>query len=376
MIYLDNAATTMKKPDCVIRAMNKYTKEMSVNAGRGGHRYSVAGLNGIIETADILAELFGIDDSSRIAFTQNATYALNMAIGGTLKHGGHMVVTQMDHNSVLRPASMYGNFTIVKADSSGAVNPDDVEAAIREDTVLVACTHISNVCGTIEPVSRIGEAAHRHGAFFLLDAAQSAGTEEIDVGKMNIDMLAFSGHKGLMAPMGTGGLYVSRDVPLEPIIAGGTGSSSESLSQPREMPDMLHSGTLNTPAIMAMGDSVKFIRKIGIDNIAAKERTLAKLLIDELLNMDGITVYGKKYTGGRNGTVAFNINGRDSGEAAQELSDKYSIAVRGGYHCAPLAHIAIGSRDSGAVRASFGFFNTSADVKSLVNAVVKLRKTG
>ncbi len=369
MLYLDNAATTLRKPAQVYLSLLKNTLFGSVNAGRGGHSMSVRGTETIVNTQDEIAGLFNIDSPQNIAFTQNATYALNMAILGMLSEGGHCIVTEMEHNSVLRPVHRLGNFTVVKADKRGYISPENIVSAIKDDTRLIICTHASNVCGTIEPIKEIGEIAKRHNIPFLIDAAQTAGCINVDVKELNADFLVFSGHKGLMGPLGTGGIYVKNPSILEPIILGGTGSMSESLSQPHFMPDMLHSGTVNTPAIAALGAGVKYIKKHGVSEISEKEQFLAQRLENELWNMGGITVYG---TRDRIGTTSFNIDGMASGETAQLLGKKF--AVRAGFHCAPLAHKALGTLKTGVVRASFGIFNSEAEVLRFADAVWKLKK--
>lgn len=371
MLYLDNAATTMKKPLSVYASMIWNTVFKSVNAGRGGHMMSVRGTEGIIETQDEIAELFNIDNPQNIAFTMNATYALNMVILGVLSGGGHVIVTEMDHNSVLRPIYRLGNYTIVEADSSGYVRSERVREAIREDTRLIVCTHASNVCGTIQPVEEIGRIAKEHDILYMVDAAQTAGCIETDVKKLQADFLVFSGHKGLMGPLGTGGVYVKDSAAIEPVITGGTGSKSESLIQPRFMPDMLHSGTVNSPAVRALGAGVRYIKKRGLAEIGGEERRLALKMEKELRNMGNITVYGNV---NRIGTTAFNIQGMSSGEVTEKLSGEF--ALRGGYHCAPLAHKALGTLKTGVVRASFGAFNNKKDVDKIVDAVWKLRKMG
>ena len=369
MIYLDNAATSLMKPPEVIRAMAEHTARNSVNAGRGGHYFSRRGAEIISATADSLAELFNIENPERIAFTQNATLALNMAILGIGINGGHIIATSMEHNSVLRPLNTLGNFTIVQADNLGFTDPDDIRRAIRPDTVMIVSTHASNVCGSVQNINEIGRIARENDLLFLVDAAQSAGTLDIDTKAMNIDLLAFSGHKGLLGPLGTGGLYVGERAKPIPIITGGTGSNSESLVQPEFMPDMLQAGTMNTPAIAALGTAVRYIQRTGVGNIRKKELSLAKGAIDTLDRIHGVTVLGTKDLSKRNGTVAFTVDGIDSQSVAEILSDRYSIAVRGGWHCSYQAHKTLGSAKSGAVRASFGIFNNKTDVIHLCNAV-------
>lgn len=375
MIYLDNPATSMKKPACVLNAMNKNTRNFSVNAGRGGHWASVMGASGIAETQETLADFFGIQNPERIAFTQNATYALNMAIMGFLSPRDHVIITSMEHNSVLRPVHRLCSYTIVSANSQGEINPRDIERAIRRNTKMVITTHASNVCGTIMPVYEIGKICKKCGLVYLLDSAQTAGVIPIDVEKMGVSILAFSGHKGLMGPLGTGGLYVAENVNLEPLIVGGTGSRSESKIQPREMPDMLHSGTLNTPAIMTLKTAVEYINSVGIKNIEEKERSLAEYLISGLKNISGVTVYGKE-NGNRNGTVAFNIGDMASGEVSDILDKKYGIMVRGGWHCSYIAHKTLGTDKNGAVRAGFGAFSEKQDADALLVAVNKISRNG
>lgn len=376
MIYLDNPATSMRKPACVISAMARNTRNFSVNAGRGGHSYSIKGAGAIAETQEALAEFFGIKNPERIAFTQNATYALNMGITGFLTRRDHVIITSMEHNSVLRPVHRLCSYTIVEANSQGEIDPRQIERAIRRNTKMVITTHASNVCGTIMPVYEIGKICKKYGLVYMLDSAQTAGIIPIDVEKMGVSMLAFSGHKGLMGPLGTGGLYVSESVNLSPVIVGGTGTQSKSRFQPENMPDMLHSGTLNTPAIMTLKTAVEYINSVGINNIEEKERSLAEYLISGLKNIQGVTVYGKE-KGNRNGTVAFNIGSLASGEVADMLDRDFGIAVRGGYHCAYTAHQSLGSEKSGAVRAGFGVFDTKKEADSLlfaVNKIANLRK--
>jgi len=374
MIYLDNPATSMKKPACVISAMARNTRDYSVNAGRGGHRESIKGATAIGETQETLAEFFGIKNPERIAFTQNATYALNMGITGFLTRHDHVIITSMEHNSVLRPVHRLCSYTMVEADEKGEIDPKQIERAIRRNTKMVITTHASNVCGTIMPVYEIGAICKKYGLIFMLDSAQTAGIIPIDVEKMGVSMLAFSGHKGLMGPLGTGGIYVAENVRLAPIIVGGTGTHSKDKYQPSDMPDMLHSGTLNTPAIMTLKTAVEYINSVGIKNIEEKERRLAEYLISGLKNIQGITVYGRE-SGNRNGTVAFNVGNLASAEASDILDRDFGIATRGGYHCAYTAHQSLGSDKAGAVRVGFGVFDAKRDADSLLFAVNKIAKT-
>lgn len=369
MLYLDNSATSFKKPYCVYLSLLYNTVFNSANAGRGDHKPSLKALNVIMEAQEEIASLFNIKNPQNIAFTQNATLALNMAILGRLKDGGHIVVTQMDHNSVLRPSALMGNYSVVRADNTGYINPENVEANINKDTKLIVCTHASNVCGTIEPIKEIGKIAKRHNVLFLVDAAQTAGCVELDAQSVGADFIAFSGHKGLMGPIGTGGLYVRDENSINAIITGGTGSLSESLTQPQIMPDMLHSGTVNVPSIAALLSAVKFIRGEGVGAIGETEREMANEFAKKLRDIKGVKVYGRDK---RTGAVAFNIEGLGSIETAHLIGN--SAVIRAGYHCAPLAHRAIGTYNTGAVRVSFGYFNKKRDISKMADIVWKIAK--
>lgn len=368
MIYLDNAATTRRKPYSVYAAMLKYSLFMGGNAGRGGNGLSLGGINTIISTQESVSELFDIADESNIIFTQNATYALNMAILGTLTPNDHIVVTMMDHNSVLRPAVLHGNYSIATADRFGYVSPLSVRKRIKPTTKLVVCTHVSNVCGTIQNVAEIARIAHENGAMFLLDASQSAGSIEVSMPKIDADMIACPGHKGLMGPMGTGILCIKEPERVRAIIVGGTGSESEMLTQPQSMPDKFHSGTVNAPALAGLKKGIDFVLKEGVDVIGAHEHELNTKLRDNFMNMDKIRVYGKNDTS----ITAFNILEMGSEEVASHFNNEF--IVRAGYHCAPLAHKALGTDSTGAVRVSFGYFNTTKDVSSITDAVYKITR--
>ena len=374
MLYLDNAATSLKKPFCVYRSIIYNTFINSVNSGHGGHFYSLKGAKKIYDAREKIADLFGITNPERISFTQNATYALNMAIRGILKEGGHAVTTSMEHNSVFRTLNDVCKYSMVSGDKEGVVSPEEIEKVIKPDTRLIVINHVSNVSGTIQDIGKIGEIAKKHGIPFLVDASQSAGTIDIDVEKMGIDMLAFSGHKGMMGPLGTGVLYVSDRLALKPSITGGTGSDSKNLNQPEVMPDMLESGTMNTPGIIALGKAAEYLKKRGITNIYKEENYLAMRFIDKIKDIENIEIYGKKVSEGRNSTVSFNIKGVASTEIAQRLNDEYGICVRGGFHCAYPAHCTLGSKEYGTVRASFGAFNTIYAPDKLAQAMYNLSK--
>ncbi len=374
MIYLDNAATSYKKPYSVNISMIKNTLSASANAGRGGHTLSIKTMEKVYDSAETIASLFGIANPENIVFTQNATLALNIAISGILSKGGHAVTTAMEHNSVLRPINHHANYTIVPANKSGFVCASDVEAAIRDDTKLIVCTHISNVCGAIEPIKEISKVAKKYCIPFLVDASQSAGNVPIDISEFGIDLLACSGHKGLLAPLGTGMLYVSPRLKLNPLIFGGTGSNSESLTQPSFMPDRLQTGTLNAPAIISFGKACEYIKRITPHTIHEHELNLALKFIEDINEIKGAAVYGPTFSKKRNGTVAFNLKNLPPTAVSDFLDKEYKIAVRSGFHCAPLAHKALDTGNLGCVRASFGYFNSVSDEKKLISALNKLSR--
>ena len=367
MIYLDNAATTKRKPAKVYMALFRDTLFHSSNAGRGAYKLSLNATKTIITAQDEIAELFCIKKPQNIIFTQNATYAINFAILGTLKPEDHVIVTQMEHNSVLRPIHKHRNYSVVNADKDGYVNIGDIKKEIRPDTKLIIISHASNVCGTVQNISAVSALAKSNGIMFMLDAAQSAGIIPIDNQVLDADFIAFPGHKGLMGPLGTGGLYVKSPKRLTPVITGGTGSSSNLLEQPRVMPDMLHSGTVNTPAIAGLTEGVKFVKRHGVKEIGEHESEISYELYQRLMNMNNVTVYGNHSPVG---IVAFNIKNKDSNETAEALFD---FALRAGFHCAPLAHVALGTQNTGAIRASFGFFNKKSDAIRLADAVYKIQ---
>lgn len=373
MIYLDNAATSYKKPDGVIRAVCEATCKTSANPGRGGHSLSVSAGEILYNTRSRMAELFNVENPERIAFCKNTTEALNFGIKGVMHRGGHIITTSMEHNSVIRPIKALEKqgvtHSILQADENGNIDINRLEKMMRRDTRLVVMTHSSNVCGNIYNIEQAAQIAHRNNALFMLDAAQSAGSVPIDA--KIIDLLAFPGHKGLMGPMGTGGLYVREGVKIAPIIEGGTGSVSESLTQPDFFPDMLESGTQNVPAIAGLGAAAEFVMKEGVSAIREYEDGLRARFEEKIRNIENITIYGSKE---KTAITAFNIAGSDCVEVAQILNDDFGIAVRSGLHCAILAHKSLKTDEIGCVRISFGYFNTPKEVDYAADAVYKISK--
>jgi cysteine desulfurase/selenocysteine lyase len=371
MIYLDNAATSWPKPDAVCGAMVDCIKNYGANPGRSGHRMAIQASEKVYECRENLARLFGIGDPLRIAFTANATEAINLAVKGLLAAGDHVIITSMEHNAVVRPLKKLESrgveLSVVRADSNGRVDLKDIENNIKPNTKLLLVTHASNVTGTVNDVQSIGRLAQEHKIIFMVDAAQTAGKYPVDVELMNVDLLAFPGHKGLLGPQGTGGLYIREGLMLDTLKEGGTGSISESLEQPDFLPDRYESGTLNTPGIVGLNEGVKYILKTGIDNIRMHEKQLEQQMMKGLGQIAGVRAYGSNNP--ELGVISITIDGRDCNEVCNELDEKYGIAARGGLHCAYLAHETIGTQNTGTIRFSIGPYNTTRDIDQALIAV-------
>lgn len=373
MIYLDNAATSFKKPNTVIKAMCDCIYKGCANPGRGGHGLSVEAGKILYNTRNSIAQLFNIDNPDRVVFCKNTTEALNFGIKGVMSRGGHIITTSMEHNSVIRPIKALEKegvtHSVLKGDKNGNLDIDRLEKLIRRDTKLIVMTHSSNVCGNIYDIEKASSIAQKNGVLFMVDAAQSAGCVKLDA--QQVDLLAFPGHKGLLGPMGSGGLYVADGVKLASIIEGGTGSLSESMRQPDFFPDMLESGTQNVPAVAGLGAAAEFLLNEGTDTIYEYEDSLRKRFEEKIKNIDNIAVYGAD---AKTAITAFNIAGKDCVEVAQKLSDDYGIATRAGLHCAYLAHKTLETHETGCVRASFGYFNTPKEVDYAVDCIYKISK--
>jgi cysteine desulfurase family protein len=374
-IYFDNAATTWTKPESVIKGMNDFNNSIGANPGRSGHHKSVEAGNILFSTREILAQLFNIADPLRIAFTSNITHSLNIILFGMLNSGDHLITSSIEHNSVMRPLRELEKrgvqLTIVKCDKECMIDPQDIRKSIKPNTKLILITHASNVTGTILPIEEIGQIASEHGIPFCIDSAQTAGSAEIDIKKFNIDLLCFTGHKGLFGPMGTGGLYIRNGLEkfIKPLIFGGTGSLSDSENQPDFMPDKYESGTLNVIGIAGLYEGVKFIQDTGMENINSKEISLLKEFIDGISGIKKITLYGTDNLKKRSAISSFNIDGISPSEISLYLDENYGIAARSGLHCAPAAHKTIGSFPTGTCRLSFSYFNTYEEVGIAVRAI-------
>jgi cysteine desulfurase family protein len=372
-IYLDNAATSFPKPEAVYTAADQALRCLAASPGRGGHREALAAGRIVFEAREAAAGLFGIADSSRIAFTSSATEALNVALFGLLQPGDRVVTSTMEHNAVTRPlrALQERGVAVVKvpADRQGFVDPAAIKRACTEPTSLVVLSHCSNVTGTLQPIEEIGPWCRREGILFLVDAAQSAGQFALDVAGMGIDLLAVPGHKGLMGPPGTGLLYVREGIELPPLIYGGTGGNSQSDLPPDAMPERLEAGTLNTPGLAGLLAGIEFLLREGMFAVRTHETELLAQLISGLREIPEAELYGPLDSRFHGGVLSFNLTGRDPTEVGFLLDRDHDILCRVGLHCAPDAHRTIGTFPRGTVRVSPGYFTTAAEIDHLVSAV-------
>lgn len=371
MIYFDNAATTLHKPQEVIDAVIKAMTSMG-NAGRGNTSASMEASHIIFDTRENLAKLFNIKDSSRIAFTCNSTEALNIAIKGSLTTGDHVITTMLEHNSVLRPLYEMENkgveLSIIQADELGNISYDEIKSLIKNNTKSIVCTHGSNLTGNLVDIEKIGKICKEHNLLFIVDASQTAGVFPIDVEKMNIDILCFTGHKSLLGPQGTGGIFVKEGIDVTPLKSGGTGILTYSKTQPLIMPTHLEAGTLNGHGIAGLNAGIEFINKIGMTKIREKEENLMWRFYNKVKELPHIKIYGDFSKKERCPIVTLNIDNYDSGDIAEELLN-YGVATRAGGHCAPLMHEALGTIEQGAVRFSFGYFNTEEEVDEVIKII-------
>ena len=375
MIYFDNAATTLRKPECVIQAVVEAIRSFG-NSGRGVHGGALSASRIIYDARAALAALFGAESPERIAFTANSTQALNTAIKGVLAPGDHVITTALEHNSVLRPLYELEDrgvaLTILPADALGNICYGDLEQAIRPNTKAIVTTHGSNLTGNLLDIGRIGAVAKKHGLIYIVDASQTAGVFDIDVQKLGIDILCFTGHKGLLGPQGTGGLYVREGVSVRPLLCGGSGVQTYLRRHPPQMPTALEAGTLNGHGIAGLGAAVRHILEIGTQTARERERELMTAFYQEVTRIPGITVYGDFRNFDRCAIVSLNVRDYDSGEVSDALSEQYGIATRPGAHCAPLMHKALGTVEQGAVRFSFSHYNTMEEIKIAVSALREL----
>lgn len=375
MIYFDNAATTIHKPDSVVQAVAGALGSLG-NPGRGGHGPSLDASRTVYMARCTMAELLHAPSPDCIAFTANSTQALNTAIKGVLKPGDHAITTALEHNSVLRPLyemeDRSVSLSILPADSLGNIRYEDFEAGIRPNTRAIICTHGSNLTGKLLDIHRIGRIAHAHGLLFIVDASQTAGVFPIDVQQTPIDILCFTGHKALLGPQGTGGLYVRPGLDVSPLLSGGSGVHTYSRSHPAQMPAALEAGTLNVHGLAGLNAGVRHLLARGIDDLRSKELKLMRHFLGQVLSIPGITVYGDFSDEDRCPIVALNIRDYDSAQVSDALFEHYGIATRPGAHCAPLLHQALGTHLQGAVRFSFSHSNTMEEINIAVAALREL----
>lgn len=373
MIYLDNAATTMMKPPCVVQAVAEALTSLG-NASRGAHEGALNANRLLYRTRGKLARFFGCPRAEQVIFTNNATEALNIAISGTIREGDHIITTALEHNSVLRPLYRLQRergvqLSFVEADEWGRVDYGDFERLIRPNTRAVVCTHASNLTGNRLDIDRVGEIAAAHGVLFILDASQTAGATPIDMTKSGVSLLCFTGHKSMMGPQGTGGLCINGKIDVAPFKTGGTGVQSFLTEQPREYPTRLEAGTLNGHGIAGLSAAVDYIAATGIDAIRAHEIKLCQRFYEAVVRVPGVRVYGDFSAWERAPIVALNVGEMDSALVCDALACDYGVATRAGAHCAPLMHRALGTEAQGAVRFSFGYFNTPGDADAAAAAV-------
>ena len=375
MIYFDNAATTMRKPqqvtDAVVHAMNSLG-----NAGRGVHEASLEAARTVYGTRAKLAEFFNAEEAKQIAFTANSTEALNIAIKGVLEPGDHAITTELEHNSVLRPLYEMEEkgveLSIVKSDRTGTIDYDDFEKLIKENTRAIVCTNGSNLTGNLVDVARVGQIARKHGLIFIVDASQTAGVFPIDVQAMNIDILCFTGHKSLLGPQGTGGIYVREGLAVKPLKCGGSGVQTYLKKHPDDMPTALEAGTLNGHGIAGLDAALEYLMETGIDKIREKEQALMWRFYNGIKDIHNIKIYGDFSGDERCPIVTINLGEYDSSDVSDELFVTYGISTRPGAHCAPLMHKALGTVEQGAVRFSFSHYNTEEEVDVAIAALREL----
>lgn len=367
-IYFDNGSTSFPKAPGVAEAVAGFLAGGAFNINRGNYEGAYELEDKVLGTREKLAALFHAESSRQVVFTPGITHSLNYFLKGLLKPGDHVLTTGMEHNAVMRPLTQLEKqgitYTCIPTETDGTVRVDQMENLIRPETKAVVALHASNVCGTIVDIEKIGAICVKHGLFFAVDTAQSAGTLDVDMGKCNIDFLAFTGHKGLLGPQGIGGFLISDrlDRVMTPLIAGGTGSKSDSLEQPEMLPDKYESGTMNLPGIVGLYSALCYLEEEGIENIAKRKMELTGYFLEEAKKLPGVRIAGKCGCAGRTAVVALDFENADNAQVAFELEQQYGIMTRVGLHCAPMAHKALGTFPQGAVRFAFSAVNTKEEI--------------
>lgn len=377
MIYLDNAATSWPKPEIVYQTMDRFLREKGGNAGHGSHSLAMSAQQVIDETRVLVARFINAEAVERIIFTLNCTDSLNLALKGLLQPGDHVITSSLEHNAVIRPLNKLVSKGIQVtrlpvSEESGVASPAELEKAILPNTKLILMIHASNVNGVVQPIEAYGEIARRHNLYFMVDAAQTAGHIPIDVRNTNIDILAFSAHKGTFGPPGTGVLYLSPRANPDTLREGGTGTISESEQQPEQLPGKYESGTMNSVGIAGLGAGIKYILSEGLDRIYQHEHYLTRSLINGLKEIPGVKLYKPHGSAQQVPVISINIDGFEPGEAGVILDQAFDIKVRTGLHCSPVAHRSIGSFPGGTIRLSPGYFNTHQEIEQTLEAILKL----
>lgn len=375
MIYLDNSATTLIKPPQVAQAVYDAINTMG-NSGRGAYNSSIDSSMVLYETRELIAKMFNLHYPEQVAFTLNATEALNTAINGLIFPSDHVITTELEHNSVLRPLYRLEEkgteLTIIKANNTGNINYTDVENAIKSNTKAIVCTHCSNLTGNVLDITKVGEICKRHNILFILDASQSAGIFDINMEKQNIDVVCFTGHKSLYGPQGTGGICIKKGINIAPLKVGGSGIKTFEKTAPSSMPEHIEAGTVNSHSIAGLKAGLEFIQETGISKIREKENMLVKLFYNNIKNIKDIKIYGDFSVKERGPIVSINLGNYSSSSVSDELFERFEIATRSGGHCAPLMHKALGTEKQGAVRFSFSYFNTEDEVLFAAKALKTL----
>ena len=376
-IYLDNAATSFPKPKEVATAVYDFMVNNGTSSGRGSYKKAMQSDYIVYECRKLIGKLFNFDNPKKVVFTSNVTDSLNIAMRGILKENDHVITSSLEHNAVWRCLKTLERDINIKIDTvecskDGITNPQDIKKYIKKDTALIVFTQASNVLGTIQPIREIGAIAREHNIPFLVDSAQSAGAMKIDVKEDNIDILAFTGHKSLLGPMGTGGLIINTDIDIKPLKAGGTGGDSAYEYQPDYYPNHLETGTSNVSGIAGLREAIKFLNKEGIENIHNKEKELTKYALEKLETVKDIEIYGPKDCEKMLSVISFNIKDKRPEDVGSILDQKYDIMLRAGLHCAPTAHSVIGTKERGTLRIELGYFNEKEDIDKLVEALNNL----
>jgi cysteine desulfurase family protein len=379
IIYLDNAATSWPKPVEVSQSISNFIENIGANPGRSGHHLSTEAARIVYQTREAVARLFNAPDPLRVVFGQNITEALNLVILGFLHPGDHVITSSMEHNAVMRPLRFLETrgveLSIVQCSQAGRLDPEEIEHVIKENTRIIIINHASNVSGTLLPVRAIGQIARKHDLLLMTDEAQTGGAIPVDMEEDFIDFLAFTGHKSLLGPTGTGGLILGRRVDfqkIDPLIRGGTGSNSEMEEQPDFLPDRFESGTLNACGLAGLETAIDWLKKTGLNKIRSHEVNLCQGLIDGLNGITGVKVYGGWVASEQVATVSFTIKDMDNARIGSILDDEYGILSRIGLHCSPAAHKTLGTYPQGMVRLSIGYFNSEKEIDQAIQAVHKI----